>query len=173
MRIELAGLELTEGKFTHVYEPGELILDDDRVVSLLEPPGISGRISQVGRETRIDGRITARVEVECDRCLKLIQLPVDSKVRLQYITAEDYEAFPVAELKEDELQLSVFDGAAIDIDEIVREQVLLAVPSHLLCQESCKGFCPICGEDKNLNECGCEALKNDPRWAALEGLVRE
>ena len=58
----------------------------------------------------------------------------------------------------------------IDIDELVREQVLLAVPERSLCQEDCKGLCPTCGADRNLKECGCESVEADPRWAALKNL---
>ena len=74
---------------------------------------------------------------------------------LEYITGSDYESSEVAELTEDEMSVSVFDGEAIDVDEIVKEQILLAVPTRMLCREDCKGICPECGTDRNTGECNC------------------
>jgi uncharacterized protein len=103
--------------------------------------------------------------------LKLIEFPVDSRFKLEYVTREDYEAQQAIELTEDELDLSVFDGEAIDLDELVREELLLAVPTHLLCQENCKGVCPTCGVDRNTTDCVCGGDDVDPRWAGLKELV--
>jgi uncharacterized protein len=119
----------------------------------------------------VQGRVIARVEVECDRCLKPIEVPVDSKFKLEYVTQDDYQAQQAVELTEDDLDLTIFDGESIDIDGLVIEELLLAVPDHILCQDNCKGICAGCGADKNLVECGCETAEGDPRWAGLKELV--
>ena len=106
-----------------------------------------------------------------DRCLKPVEIPVDSRFKLEYVTAEDYEAQKAAELTEEDLDLSIFDGEVIDIDELVTEELLLAIPDHVLCNESCKGICSGCGVDRNLVDCGCRPTEVDPRWAGLEKLV--
>jgi uncharacterized protein len=69
------------------------------------------------------------------------------------------------------MTVSVFDGSAIDVDEIVKEQILLAVPTRMLCREDCKGICPECGADRNTGECNCVTNDIDPRWAALKKLT--
>ncbi len=170
MLIELSSLERNEGKFSHVYEPGELVLNDQQV-RLLEPPRVRGQIVKEGREVRVEGEISTVIEVQCDRCLKSIQLPLDGEFDLKYLPGQEYRALKTAELTEDDLSLSVFDGEIIDIDEIVREEILLAVPAHPLCEENCKGICPSCGADRNMIDCGCEPVAIDPRWASLKGLV--
>ena len=90
---------------------------------------------------------------------------------MQYITGAEYESSAAAELTEEALSVSVFDGEVIDVDEIVKEQILLAVPTRMLCQPDCKGICPVCGIDKNTGECECETNEVDPRWAALKNLT--
>ncbi len=170
MRIELAGLENGKGAFAHAYAPGELVLEDERV-RLLIAPTISGEIRQRAGRVDVSGRLAARVQLECDRCLKPVELPVDSKFKLEYVTAADYQAQQVVELTEEDLDLSVFDGEAIDIDELVTEELLLAIPDHVLCQDNCKGICPVCGKDRNLDVCNCETKEVDPRWAGLKELV--
>ena len=135
------------------------------------PPTISGKVRRDGNRAHVKGRVTGAVQVECDRCLTLIEFPVDSKFRLEYVTPEDYQAQQVIELTEDDLDLSIFDGEAIDIDELVTEELLLAVPDHVLCKNDCKGICPVCGADRNAVECSCERVETDPRWAGLKELV--
>jgi uncharacterized protein len=103
--------------------------------------------------------------------LALVQLPIDSQFKLEYVTAEDYQAQQAIELTEGDLDLSVFDGEGIDIDELVTEEIMLAVPDHVLCSEVCKGICAVCGVNRNLTECGCQTKEIDPRWAGLKGLI--
>jgi uncharacterized protein len=98
-------------------------------------------------------------------------LPVSNDFKLEYITGSDYEANRNLELTEDLLSLSVFDAEAIDVDEIVKEQIWLALPARSLCTPDCKGFCPTCGSDRNLGDCKCVDREVDPRWAGLKNLM--
>ena len=170
MRIELASLEAGKGTFAHAYVAGEIVPDDERV-NLLEAPAVSGGIRQKGGRVHVGGRVSARAQVECDRCLKPVELPIDSPFKREYVTAEDYREQQAVELTEQDLDLSVFDGETIDIDELVTEELLLAIPDHILCSEGCKGMCAVCGANKNSTECGCETRAVDSRWAGLEKLV--
>ena len=170
MRIELINLEDGKGEFAQVYEPEQLTLGDERV-TLCGPTSASGEIRNVGVEVIVSGHVESCAQVDCDRCLKPIQIPVASDFSLEYITGSDYEADRTAELTEELMSVSVFDGQAIDIDEIVKEQILLAVPTRALCRPDCKGFCEKCGANKNAGDCGCSEEEIDPRWAALKDLM--
>ncbi len=170
MRVELASLERHGGKFAHNYQPGELDLNEERV-TVVAPPRVTGRIQQTDSKVTVKGEATAELRLECDRCLKSVPVPVSSSFEVEYVTPETYQADPAAELLDEDLALSVFDGEAIDIDELVREQLLLALPAQVLCQEECKGLCPACGGDRNLADCECEEAEIDPRWAGLKEIV--
>ncbi len=169
MRIELEKLEGTEGKFAHAYAAGQLDLEDERV-RLSAAPEISGRLVCDGNRVVVKGRLSAVAQVDCDRCLRAVDVPVETDFKLRYVTLPEYESIHAAALEDEDLVLSVFDGEAIEIDELVREQVLLAVPLRALCREDCKGFCPVCGRDRNLKECGCSTADTDERWAGLKNL---
>lgn len=169
MRVELNSLEGKVGKFAHQYANGELVLDDDRVLFAVAP-GVSGSISRSEDKVVVEGEVAAMVRVECDRCLQPMELPVGSDFRAEYVTAETYKSYESAELAEEDLALSIFDGEFIDVDELVREQLLLAIPTYAVCRGGCKGFCSVCGADRNKNECNCDATKVDPRWGALRDL---
>jgi uncharacterized protein len=169
MRIELENLEGGKGAFAHVYEPDDLNQVDERI-QLIEPAAVSGKVRLSGNQVFVNGHVETRAQVECDRCLKPVELPVSADFELEYITGSQYEAGGVVELTEAEMSVAVFDGEAIDVDEIVKEQVLLAVPTRMLCREECKGICPQCGRDRNTGECDCVTTDIDPRWAALKDL---
>jgi len=169
MRIELENLEGGKREFAHVYNPDDLNPVDERV-KLTAPATVNGKIRLAGNEVFVNGHVDTRTQVECDRCLKSIELPVSADFELEYITGSEYESSAVAELTEAEMAVAVFDGEALDVDEIVKEQILLAVPTRMLCREDCEGICPQCGVDRNTGECNCEMKEIDPRWAALKNL---
>jgi DUF177 domain-containing protein len=169
MRIELENLEGGKGDFAHVYKPDDLNPVDERV-SLTQPATVSGKVRLAGNEVFVNGHVEARAQVECDRCLQPVETPVNADFALEYISGSEYESSEAAELTETEMSVSVFDGKAIDVDEIVKEQILLAVPTRMLCREDCKGICPECGTDRNTGDCNCATNDIDPRWAALKNL---
>jgi uncharacterized protein len=137
---------------------------------LTAPAAVNGKVRFSGNQVFVNGHVEARAQVECDRCLKPVELPVNADFTLEYISDSDYETARAVELTEAEMSVSVFDGEAIDVDEIVKEQILLAVPTRMLCREDCKGICPECGTDRNTGECNCVTKEIDPRWAALKNL---
>ena len=172
MRIELSKLEQTGNTFAHVYEPEEIVLDEEHV-RLIGPPEVTGRVSRSGHEVRLRGKIVATAEVDCDRCLKSVSVPVETEFDVAYVPSEDYARDEAAELQAEDLSLSVFDGETVDLDELVREQVLLTLPARALCGEDCKGLCPTCGTDRNVNPCDCQSKDTDPRWAALKEVMSD
>jgi uncharacterized protein len=167
MQIELEKLEGRKGDFAHVYQPDELNPVDERV-NLTEPVAVKGQVRLAGNEVFVSGHVETRAQLECDRCLQPIELPVSADFALDYITEADYESSSAAALNEEELSVAVFDGESIDVDEMVKEQILLAVPARTLCREDCKGMCPECGIDLNTGQCNCAPNEVDPRWAALK-----
>jgi len=169
MRIELVNLEHGKRDFAHVYQPAEVGSLDERV-SVVEPVSVTGNVRIAGAEVFVNGHIETRAQVECDRCLQQVETPVKADFELQYIGDNEYASSEAAELTEGDMSVSVFDGKAIDVDEIVKEQILLAVPTRMLCRPDCKGLCPDCGVDQNTTRCACGADEVDPRWAALKNL---
>ena len=170
MRIELENLEGGKGDFAHVYNPEDLNPVDERV-KLSAPATVNGKVRLAGNEVFVNGHVDTQAQVECDRCLKAVEVPVSADFELEYISGSEYETSSAAELTEAEMSVSVFDGKAIDVDEIVKEQILLAVPTRMLCRVDCNGICPECGTDRNTGECNCVTNDIDPRWAALKNLT--
>jgi uncharacterized protein len=74
------------------------------------------------------------------------------------------------ELSADDLSIGFYQDGTIDLDDVVREQVELALPMARLCTEECEGLCPDCGANLNDAECACKLNRADERWAALSEL---
>ena len=170
MRIELENLERGRGSFVRTYAVDELTFDEPDL-QLLAPVSVEGRIRRQDGEVELRGKLATKVAVACDRCLKSVELPVEVAFKERFVPAVAWRGEEQHELAQEDLDLSVFDGEAIDIDELVKEELLLAVPDHVLCSEGCKGNCGVCGANKNSVECGCESRGIDPRWAGLKKLV--
>jgi len=173
VRIEVEKLTAAGEPFANTYAPGELSLEDERL-RLTGEARVEGRASRKGEEVRLRGRVTAEAEVFCDRCLRPAAAPLEVEFETAFIPAE-YEAGKTenVELLADELGLAAYEGDSVNLDELVREQLLLALPARVLCREECRGLCPDCGADLNEGECGCDRAETDPRWAALAGWKKE
>lgn len=136
------------------------------------------RFEKVDRRVLVEGSATAELSAECGRCLKPVTADVPVDFTLTLVPADEYqdEAGPAedkahhpvagsfdAETAEEDL----YTGKVIDLDPILREQVLLALPAYPVCQDGCKGLCSVCGGNLNERECGCDRKVPDPRWAGL------
>ena len=105
-----------------------------------------------------DGRVSAPWRAECRRCLTEVRGRVDVEFReLFEATPKDGETYPLGHEE-------------IDLDPLIREALLLALPLAPLCEAACQGICPTCGADLNEGPCGCAPAARDPRWAALDDL---
>jgi uncharacterized metal-binding protein YceD (DUF177 family) len=127
------------------------------------------------------GTFHGELTVACSRCVDPVKLVLDEKLRVTFMPRhelpdEDEAAEPAAaddedgaEVAEEDLDVFPFDGERIDLEPLLREQFVLAVPYAPLCAEDCKGLCPQCGINRNTATCVCEP-PIDPRLAALKGL---
>lgn len=174
MRIEVENLTPGGEPFEHTYAEGELSLGDEEDARLLGDATVAGRASRKGEEINLRGEIRATVEAACDRCLRPVTLPLELEFResLMPFGAETVSKEETV-LQSADLHYSVYEGDEIDVDELVREQVLLALPIRLVCRDDCKGLCPSCGADLNAGPCSCPREEVDPRWAALAALKNE
>ena len=168
MRIELDDREKS-GEFAQTYQPGELALDEQEL-RLIGPAEIRGRFRRKGEEVELSGHLSAAVEAICARCLKPVELPVEADFSERFVPAVSWRSEEQHELSEEDLNLAVFNGEAIELDDLVREEILLAMPSQVLCRGDCKGLCPNCGLDRNVNACDCDVRQIDSRWGALKDL---
>jgi len=104
---------------------------------------------------QLTGRVQARPELECSRCLKRFPYSIDAELNIEASPVAAMGAEPEHELTGGELETDFYQGDEIDPFEFVKEQVLISVPMVPLHDPGCKGLCPTCGTDLNAATCGC------------------
>jgi uncharacterized protein len=80
------------------------------------------------------------------------------------------EAEAELEVTEDLADLATYENDEVDLEETLREELLLALPMAHHCREACKGLCPSCGKNWNEGPCDCRPSPSDDRWAALKNV---
>jgi uncharacterized protein len=114
-------------------------------------------LDRAGEQVTVRGDIRATARLECVRCLKVFDLPVETEL----VVYADRSGTSRHIVEEDDLErddhMKFHDGRTLDVSEEVREALLLELPMAPRCREDCRGLCPRCGADLNEGPCGCEA----------------
>jgi uncharacterized protein len=113
------------------------------------------KIKKTGQMVFIMGRVQSTLRLQCVRCLKEFIYPLSSTFELTLRPLKEAPSQEEIELSHEEIESSFFKEGEIHLSEIACEQILLEIPYQPLCQEGCKGLCPICGKDQNLSSCEC------------------
>jgi uncharacterized protein len=177
MLIRIKDLELRPLEFNETFEPGTIDLGAEyRQTGPLQATGRAELIEenrghkQVLNDIRIVGKLDTEIEVACARCLDPVRQPVARDFELLYRPQGADKTREEAAVSKGETEISYYEGDGLLLEDVLREQVLLAVPYRALCQENCKGLCPSCGRNLNSGECNCEAAPPDVRWNPLGDL---
>jgi uncharacterized protein len=123
-----------------------------------------------GRELFFRGAVHGHIDTSCSRCLKEFTLPLDHDFDIVLSPKPAQAGASSEELRPEDLGLSYYSGDEINLEPLVREQVLLALPTRPLCREDCRGLCGGCGVDLNSDECRCSNAAPDPRMAIFRTL---
>ena len=175
MFFEIKELELHPVEFAERFEPGVIDLGSDyRQISPIESSGRADLVEEhhgkhkVIQDIRVKGRLTTSLESNCARCLEPIKQDVKREFDLLYRPQGSDAGRDEISVTDAEAEISYYEGDGILLDDVVREQILLAVPLKLTCREDCKGLCPQCGANRNQETCSCVVALEEPRWAALK-----
>lgn len=124
-----------------------------------------------GEDLLFDGTLSADLAGQCARCLEEFPLALSRPFSWVLLPAGPQGMLGrETELNQEDLAASFYSGDRVDVSLLVREQFFLSLPSHPLCQETCKGLCEQCGVNRNSEECSCSPGWTDPRLAALATL---
>lgn len=119
------------------------------------------------------GRIQSQLVLQCVRCLKATPFKLNVGVQAEYVASEALGGKEEHELTRKELDMVFYSGDSILFDDLIREQVLLTIPTYPLCRPDCRGLCARCGQDLNESDCGCRRSEPDPRFAVLKDYFKK
>jgi len=142
-------------------------------VKIVSPVKAVLRLDKVLPEIMAKGVLNGDVEHQCSRCLKNFTERIASQFNVVYRPTTEIARGEQHQLKSDELDTVFYSGDTLEIDDLLREQLILNLPMKPLCSPDCKGFCPQCGADMSLSACGCKASETDSRFEVLKKLKKE
>ncbi|MFV9509906.1 YceD family protein [Tepidibacillus sp. LV47] len=150
-----------ELRFQYEEDLSHLVKEVDELRKI-SPVKVAGVAYETGGFYTVKGHLQSKAVLQCSRCLA----PFDYHIEVDFTeifiperieTNLDQENENVHRLTSDE----------IDLTSLVEEIVLLEIPYAPVCQEECKGLCPVCGTNLNELQCNCDKTRIDPRLADL------
>ena len=128
---------------------------------LPSPIEIEGNVKNMGTSLILDLSISGSLQTNCDRCTKEIIVPFSFQINETLVSEKNK--------KEDDDSIVV--GNMLDISDILQANILSNLSMKYLCKEDCKGLCPKCGKDLNIEACNCGQKEIDPRLLKLKKLL--
>ena len=114
-----------------------------------------------------------QLELVCARCLEPVVEEVSRSFDLFYAPLPKGTRHKEDRLMDDDTEIGFYEGEGLFLADVLKEQVLLALPLKAICRSDCRGLCPNCGANLNHEECRCETHATDPRMAPLARLKQD
>lgn len=127
---------------------------------------------RVGDIIEVSGQLETAIVLPCSRCLVDVCSELVTDIDLSYSTdlEADSSGDPEREIGADELGLIGVSGDEIDLRADIEQEIIMALPLQPLCQENCRGLCPVCGLNRNQGSCHCQPPVFHAELAKLRNL---
>ncbi len=160
--------DIPEGGLHRAYDdmPG-LFADTDDCKAVSTVAG-TAFLQKIRGGVYLQGEVAAEIGLICDRCLTDFNRNIRIKFSYILLGRPVSEIKEQIELKDEDMEISFFDGIEVPLADLFREQILLQIPMKHLCREDCRGLCPICGADLNREKCACHSRKPENPFAVLK-----
>jgi uncharacterized protein len=175
MFLSVKEMEQRKVRFEEIFQPGQIDFSGEYLEqgSPLRATGSAEMLPRSEGELRIQGGYSVEMTSQCDRCLGRARFPLDASFDLYYRPNSEVAPEEEVEIDAGEVEIGFYAGDGVELEDILREQVLLALPMQRVCSDLCKGICPVCGKNRNEITCDCTVEKADDRWGALRNLESE
>ncbi|MBZ5681199.1 MAG: DUF177 domain-containing protein [Acidobacteriia bacterium] len=175
MFLDIKELELHPIEFKEEFQPDVIDLGDEaRQRSPVKATGRAELVEEhhgkhkIIKDIRLRGQLSAGFELSCARCLEPVAQDVKRDFELLYRPLGTDAGRDELSVTDAEAEIGYYQGEGLLLEDVLREQVLLALPLKVTCREDCRGLCPHCGTNLNEQRCSCTAAIDDPRWSALK-----
>ncbi|HLY91692.1 MAG TPA: DUF177 domain-containing protein [Candidatus Angelobacter sp.] len=180
MLIKVKDLELRKLEFNESLAPGVIDFGEDLVQKT--PLAAVGRAElirenrgsrEVVEDIRVVGSFSTEIDALCARCLEPVHNKVEEKFDLLYRPLGVDARSEEVSISQAETEIGYYQGEGLLLEDVLKEQMLLALPVKQVCRANCKGLCPHCGKNLNVESCDCVNSMPDPRWSALEDIRKK
>lgn len=129
-----------ESFFYEYSSPVEVDVPDGELVL---PVKVNGTVNLTGAHSAyIECEIEFTVKGSCTRCLKPTEKTFVETISEQ-VDRDDEDSYPVV-------------NDTVDLSKMIDDKILTTIPVSFLCDENCKGLCPVCGKSLNDGDCKCK-----------------
>ena len=139
---------------------GDEVLGTDGAV-FTTPVSLEGVVIKEEDIYYVEGTGSFGICMPCSRCLEPVELSVDFKLNEKFGNNAG-----------DDEEIETFSGDSIDLSSAVMRNILAVMPMKVVCSDDCKGLCPVCGQNLNVKDCGCDTTYVDPRFEILRSLLK-
>ena len=171
MLVNLTDVFVNEGKVENL----EVVFGKDVFESpignfeITEKTPVSLTLTNLGQsKALIEGHVKLTMAMQCARCLKDVSYTFDLSLSEEVTSPDSFVSSDTDEDIDDELNF--MKGYHLGVDVLVDNEILLNWPMKVLCTDSCKGICKVCGKNLNDGDCGCDDFVPDPRMAAIKDI---
>jgi uncharacterized protein len=133
------------------------------------------KLSNTGNLLLIEGQISTDMKFPCSRCLIDFSMLVEAPIEEQFRVERVIDAATVLPMEEEDeaVEAALVTNNVLDIDELIRQNLLLVLPIQPLCKEDCAGLCPTCGENLNVRQCSCPPGDVESPFRVLADLLED
>ena len=93
-------------------------------------------------KVRVEGEAEVVLEMQCSRCLK----DVEQEIRISFMLDVVSPEIPLEEADDQ----TFMEGYSLNVESLLNNEILMSLPTKVLCRPDCKGICRVCGKDLNL-----------------------
>jgi uncharacterized protein len=172
MFLDVKDLAVRKLRIRRSYAPGSIDYHSAEIKQA-EPLEVTATAELLDGQIRITGQLETKIELVCARCLETVIEEVNRAFDLFYRPVTKDLKPKEDRLKDDDTEIGFFDGEGLFLADVLKEQVLLALPLKVICRSDCRGLCPSCGANLNHEECRCETHATDPSMAPLARLKQD
>ncbi|MBM3129948.1 MAG: DUF177 domain-containing protein [Chloroflexi bacterium] len=172
MRYNVAQLLKEQSGHTRQYTLREAIDALDPEIAPLSPLAGTVQLIRTADGIFVLGNLHTSLELTCARCLVPFALPLEFSLEEEFRPTIDIHTGATLPLTaDDEVATRIDAHHEIDLSEVVRQGILLAIPPGPICRSKCAGLCAICGKNLNEGACDCKRDEIDPRFEKLKELL--
>ena len=157
LRFRISDIHKDRGRFRYDLDAAKVEILLAETAADLRPAGPLALEIEVYRahgNLVVTGELMASVIMECSRCLRKFGLPVGGKVEF-FVAASGSHGHGAEPVDEQDTGYITAHGDEVELDDYLRDFIVLNIPMRTLCSETCKGLCPSCGADLNRGACTC------------------
>ena len=174
MKLDLSEIARIPGSYAE--HEIDLALKEIEGMTLTAP--VRGKLyaSNTGCVLLLEGAMDTEVELVCYRCGVTYRQPVHAELQEDFVLQPAQapgQGVRVEEEEAPESRLFVAGTLDLNLDELLRQSILVGLPLKPLCDEACAGLCPRCGQPLREGPCACPSEEEDPRLAVLQRLLEQ